>query len=178
MSSAEFSDLQHPFVLRRLEPSDYSKGYLNLLEQLTVVGDISEEDFTKSSFVSLCSMLGSSQSEGFGAAGDLHHVVVIEDIERHVIVASATLLVEPKLIRKCGKAGHIEDVVVDQTARGQHLGQRIVSHLTNLSKQLGCYKVILDCSEANAPFYGKCGFELKGRQMARYFGEDPLSVGS
>ncbi|KAL3683189.1 hypothetical protein R1sor_001211 [Riccia sorocarpa] len=156
MSSAELSELQHPFVLRSLEPSDYRKGYLNLLEQLTVVGDTSEEEFT-------------TRVEDLGRLGDLHHVVVIEDIERHVIVASATLFVEPKFIRKCGKVGHIEDVVVDQTVRGQHLGQRIISHLTNLSKELGCYKVILDCSEANAPFYEKCGFERKERQMGRYF---------
>ncbi|KAL2608772.1 hypothetical protein R1flu_027345 [Riccia fluitans] len=156
MSSADFGALKHPFVLRALEPSDYRKGYLKLLEQLTKVGEISEEEFT-------------ARVEETRHLGDLHHAVVIEDVERLAIVASATLLVELKFIRKCGKAGHIEDVVVDSTVRGQHLGQRIVDHLTELAKQLGCYKVILDCTEANVPFYEKCGFGLKERQMARYF---------
>ncbi len=38
------------------------------------------------------------------------------------IVAAGTLLLERKFIRGCGTAGHIEDVVVDSTCRGQRLG--------------------------------------------------------
>jgi len=41
-------------------------------------------------------------------------------------VGTATLLVEKKIIRSCGRAGHIEDVVVDEACRGQRLGQRRV----------------------------------------------------
>ena len=38
------------------------------------------------------------------------------------------------------------------------------------ASSLPCVRqVILDCSEANAPFYKKCGFEEKARQMAIYF---------
>ncbi|KAG6541479.1 hypothetical protein Mapa_017153 [Marchantia paleacea] len=154
--SMELDDLQHPFVVRDLEPSDYRKGHLKLLEQLTKVGDVSEEAFTK-------------RVEEMRKLGDYQHVVVIEDVEKQAIVATATLLVELKLARNCGKVGHIEDVVVDQTVRGQRLGQRVVCHLADLAKQLGCYKVILDCTEANAPFYEKCGFKPKELQMAQYF---------
>ncbi len=46
------------------------------------------------------------------------------DTEKQKIVATATLLVELKYIRECGKAGHIEDVVVDSSYRGMRLGQR------------------------------------------------------
>ncbi|KAL3686704.1 hypothetical protein R1sor_013013 [Riccia sorocarpa] len=63
-------------------------------------------------------------------------------------------------------AGHVEDVVVDQTARGQHLGQRIVSHLTNLSKQLGCSKLILDCSEAMPHSMSSVVLSVKGTKWA------------
>lgn len=35
------------------------------------------------------------------------------------------------------------------------------------AKEVGCYKVILDCSEDNVNFYQKCGFTKKEVQMVR-----------
>lgn len=35
------------------------------------------------------------------------------------------------------------------------------------AKEAGCYKVILDCAEANAAFYEKCGLTRKEVQMVR-----------
>jgi hypothetical protein len=37
-----------------------------------------------------------------------------------------------------------------------------------LARDEGCYKVILDCSEANAAFYERCGFSRKELQLALY----------
>ena len=34
-------------------------------------------------------------------------------------------------------------------------------------QEAGCYKVILDCSEENVPFYEKCGLTKKEVQMVR-----------
>lgn len=36
-----------------------------------------------------------------------------------------------------------------------------------LAQELGCYKVILDCSEDNVPFYEKCGLTRKEVQMVK-----------
>lgn len=36
-----------------------------------------------------------------------------------------------------------------------------------LLQELGCYKVILDCSEDNVPFYQKCGLVKKEVQMVK-----------
>ena len=66
-------------------------------------------------------------------------------------------------------AAHIEDVVVDSTVRGKGLGKLIITKLVELAEAAGCYKVVLDCSEANVGFYKKCGFEQKEVQMACYF---------
>lgn len=41
----------------------------------------------------------------------------------------------------------------------------MIEALVALSRQYGCYKVILDCSEENAAFYEKCGLSRKGVQM-------------
>ena len=45
----------------------------------------------------------------------------------------------------------------------------VVTALTRVAERMGCYKVILDCSEENQPFYEKCEFKRKEVQMARYF---------
>lgn len=66
------------------------------------------------------------------------------------------------------KVGHIEDIVVDTTQRGQNLGKRIVEKLRDIGGKSGCYKVILDCNENLVGFYEKCGFTKKAVQMAWY----------
>jgi len=98
-----------------------------------------------------------------------YKIRVIEDAETGRLIASATLLVERKFIHECGKVGHIEDVVVDSAYRGQNLGVLIIKELLHLGEESGCYKVILDCADANVGFYEKCGLERKGVEMAKYF---------
>jgi glucosamine-phosphate N-acetyltransferase len=77
-------------------------------------------------------------------------------------------LVETKLLHNFGKVGHIEDIVIHTDYRKHGLGKRMVHALTSISRELGCYKTILDCSEENSGFYEKCDFEIKGTQMAKY----------
>ena len=45
---------------------------------------------------------------------------------------------------------------------------RVIDALVAHAKQAGCYKVILDCGEANVAFYEKCGLERKEVQMVGY----------
>ena len=42
---------------------------------------------------------------------------------------------------------------------------RLIAALVDHAKKIGCYKVILDCSEENVAFYQKGGFERKEVQM-------------
>lgn len=46
----------------------------------------------------------------------------------------------------------------------------LVQHLMDLAHQLGCYKVILDCSAEKVAFYERCGLTTSGVQMSKYFG--------
>jgi len=134
-------------------------GFLELLSQLTTVGDITKADFEKR-FDQICDSKGSSQ--------DSYRIFVIEDVEKKRIVGTATLFVELKFIRGCASCGHIEDVVVDSTYRGKQLGKRLVERLREEAVDAGCYKIILDCSEENQPFYEKCGLQRKEVQMVQY----------
>eukprot|EP00873_Tetraselmis_striata_P029832 jgi/Tetstr1/450096/TSEL_037141.t1 len=142
--------------VRCLEQSDYAKGYLQLLSSLTTVGDVSEAQF-------------SERFRELEARKPDYRIAVIEDTAKSQIIAAATLLIERKFIHQCGSVGHIEDVVVDPGYRGQRLGQRVVADLLQFSKQAGCYKTILDCSDDNVPFYEKCGLTKKEVQMVVYF---------
>lgn len=153
-SKTRFGDL----VVRRLEIGDYHKGFLNILSQLTQVGDIDIATFEKRFRLQDVSMNGAPS----------YMVCVIEDTEQSKIVATATLFLEYKYIHDCGIVGHIEDVVVDQTVRGKRLGFRVVSKLIEWGKLCGCYKIILDCSFENISFYEKLGFKQKETQMTLY----------
>ncbi|KAJ2481962.1 Glucosamine-phosphate N-acetyltransferase-like protein [Coemansia sp. RSA 2320] len=140
--------------MRSLELTDYRKGYIECLANLTVVGEVSEQMFAES-------------FEDMQRAG-CYFIVVIEDLEVAKIVATATLVVEQKFIRNCGRVGHIEDVVVAKGQQGKRFGFTLIKQLQELAAVTGCYKSILDCSLDNVPFYEKCGLENKGIQMAAY----------
>ena len=99
---------------------------------------------------------------------DKHLIYVIEEPNLHIIIGTITLLIEPKLIHNMGLVGHIEDVVVDINFRGLGLSKLLVNKAIEVSKNYGCYKVILDCNNANKPVYEKCGFVNNGNQMSLY----------
>jgi len=92
------------------------------------------------------------------------------------IVATGSLVMEKKFLRGLSLVGHIEDIAVDKAVQGKRLGLRVVTALTEISEALGAYKTILNCSNDNIPFYEKCGYKPKEREMAKYKepGQTPL----
>lgn len=142
--------------IRRLEITDKNKGFIELLRQLTVCDSVSDKEFE-------------DRFRELASEGDDHVLCVVEENETGKIIATGSVFIEKKFIRKCGKVGHIEDVVVDANARGMQLGKKIIEFLTEHARSMGCYKVILDCSAENRVFYEKCGFKEKEIQMVKYF---------
>jgi glucosamine-phosphate N-acetyltransferase len=78
-------------------------------------------------------------------------------------------------IHNLGIVGHIEDIAVAKDQQGKKLGLKIIQALDFIAEKTGCYKSILDCSEANEGFYVKCGFKRAGLEMAHYY-EVPKST--
>jgi glucosamine-phosphate N-acetyltransferase len=72
-------------------------------------------------------------------------------------------------IHNLGIVGHIEDIAVAKDQQGKKLGLRIIQALDYIAAKVGCYKSILDCSDANEGFYVKCGFRRAGLEMAHYY---------
>ncbi|KAJ3411756.1 Glucosamine-phosphate N-acetyltransferase-like protein [Chytridiales sp. JEL 0842] len=151
------------YIVRPLEPSDYEKGFLTTLSDLTSVGNM-----TKSQFMDRFSYLKAHNYEYF--------VIVIEDVKNKTIVGSGTIFVERKFVHAGGLVGHIEDIVTSKNARGLNLGKLIIETLKHIGKATGCYKIILDCSDKNIPFYQKCGFTQKEYEMAWYIPENDVKA--
>ena len=141
-------------TFRPLSDTDYGRGFCDLLEELTIC-EASEKDFR-------------TVFNEMKKTSDIYYVVVGEDHETGMIVATGTVFIEKKYIHKGGSVGHIEDIVIKREARGKELGKELISHLVHIAVTKGCYKVILDCNDRNMPFYERCGFHKHENQMARY----------
>jgi len=139
-------------MIRLLELEDFNKGYIDLLKQLTQVGDISYDSY-KFFYENL---------------NDNHIILVIEKDNK--IVSTGTALIETKLIHNCGKVGHIEDIVTHKDYRGNGYAKKIINKLKKYINQQDCYKVILNCSHENKLYYEKnVNMKQKGICMVEYF---------
>lgn len=79
------------------------------------------------------------------------------------IIGYGSILYETKI--RGGVAGHIEDIVIDNSQRGKGFGKFIIDYLIDDAKKSNCYKISLSCKEHNIVFYEKCGFNQDGVTM-------------
>lgn len=64
------------------------------------------------------------------------------------------------------KTIYIDDLCVDETLRGKHIGKELYQYVLNFAKENGCYNVTLNvwsCNESAMKFYESCG--LKPQKM-------------
>ena len=63
---------------------------------------------------------------------------------------------------------YIDDLCVDEAARGLHLGEKLFARAREEAKRRGCYEVTLNVWEGNdgaRRFYEKMGMKVKETQM-------------
>jgi len=138
--------------MRLITSQDYDKHYCKLLEVLTG----REETVSRAHFESLLQSLGS------------HHQVWVAE-EEGQIIATMTCLIEPKLLRGGSNVLHVEDVIVHPDFQKRGIGRRMMGKAKKVAEAHDCYKIILDCTPENKPFYEACGFSSKQVQMSLYF---------
>ena len=66
------------------------------------------------------------------------------------------------------KSMFIDDLCVDETYRGQHVGEALFEYVKDRARELGCYEVTLNVwagNEGAEHFYEKMGMKTKERQM-------------
>jgi GNAT superfamily N-acetyltransferase len=179
ISPEVLAQLPEGYSCRPIQQSDYKNGFLDVLRVLTTVGDVTEE-------VSNPPLPGlppppareqpptspqqwNERYTWMSARSDTYFLLCVTDASA-AIVGTGALIVERKFIHQLGLVGHIEDIAVAKDQQGKKLGLRIIQALDFVAEKVGCYKTILDCSEANEGFYVKCGFKRAGLEMAHYYG--------
>jgi glucosamine-phosphate N-acetyltransferase len=135
-------------AIRPLAKQDYDKGFIQILGELTKVGDISRDAWE-------------ARFDEMKSCKDTYFIIVIEDVNLGKIIGAATLVVEKKFIHECGKVGRVEDVVVSNEYRGRQLGKLAVGIMQPLAKKLGCYKVTLNCTDDMIKYYTGLGYKCE-----------------
>jgi len=130
------------YRIRLLEKEDFERGFFETLENLRSVGNLSVERARE--------IYGEIKSNP-------NHTVYIAELDGQV-VGVTTLLTEPKFIHEGGRVGHIEDVATRKGYEGKGIATALISTAVEEARRRGCYKVILDCSLSNVPWYVKLDF--------------------
>jgi glucosamine-phosphate N-acetyltransferase len=91
-------------IIRNIEPYDYYKGFMDLLNELSDVGTHSFMEFK----VQLNSILKNKSI-----------IIVIEHNEQ--IIATGKIFIEDKFLHNMSSVGHIEDIVIKKEFRKQGL---------------------------------------------------------
>ena len=66
------------------------------------------------------------------------------------------------------KSLFIDDLCVDKSTRGQHIGEQFFEYVKSEAKRMGCYEVTLNVWAGNTSaekFYEKMGLKTKERQL-------------
>lgn len=144
-------DLGDGLVLRPLKRDDYERNYIGLMSLLTEVGNVTKQDFEK-------------RFDQMKAAVDTYYICVVEDLNKNKVIASLTLVYEQKFIRQASSRGRFEDMVVDVDYRGKKLSKLLLDVCCQLSKNLGCYKISLECKDHLRKHYEQFEFALEAGQ--------------
>ena len=141
-------------ILKKLKKEHYFTPIFEILNELSPV----DESIPYSEF-----------EEWYDTLPHNHHIYILENDKREVM-GMGTLLIESKIIHRFGKVGHIEDIIISKKYRGKGFGKFLVESLIHIAEEdFKVYKVILNCSDSNIPFYENCGFKKKENQMIKYF---------
>lgn len=89
---------------------------------------------------------------------------VLVAVEEGTVLGVITVSYNPA-IRYGGDYAQVEELVIDEAARGRQLGATLVRSAIDAARQRGCKEIGLYAREANLPFYEKLGFEFAGAEL-------------
>ncbi len=84
-----------------------------------------------------------------------HAFCQITDVKNHKLLQDAKTL-------------YIDDICVDEKARGKHVGKALYEFVRDYAKSIGCYNMTLNVWEGNAPalsFYKNMGMKVQKTGM-------------
>ena len=93
----------------------------------------------------------------------------IVGIYENRVVAYGSIVIENKI--RGDIAGHIEDIVVDNSVRGKMVGVKLVKELVDIGKSKSCYRITLFCDKKLVKFYERNGFKVNNVIMKKYLND-------
>jgi len=133
-------------MIQLLNKNDYDKYY-------PLINEFRQTCFTEEEFKQFLEELPSNIN-----------IWVMEYEEK--LVATTTVIYEPKLIYNRCRIAHVEDVCVLKEYQKHGFGSQILQYVVSEAKQKQCYKITLVCNESVLPFYLKNNFEKRGMQCS------------
>ena len=124
--------------IRRLKKADLKKGFKQCLKML---GDFKLNNAVKT----------------FKKRKDRKIKTFVVEVNKKII-ATASIVIEPKFRHSGKSCGHIEDVCVIKKTQNMGFGKKIIKHLLAYAKKRECYKLILSTKKKNLGFYKSLGF--------------------
>ena len=143
-------------VIRRAEPRD-TEAVLRLLVQVNMVHHLGRPDLFKGPATKY-----SAEELAEIFADDRRPVFVYEDAQGRVLgyafcvlqqYAGSRLMTDIKTL-------YIDDLCVEEKARGRHIGSSLYEYVLDYARRIGCYNVTLNVWTLNLNalrFYEKCG---------------------
>lgn len=82
-----------------------------------------------------------------------------------------TVVRDHKLLQDV-KTLYIDDICVDEAARGKHIGKALFNHVHDYARSIGCHNITLNVWEGNGPaytFYKNMGMQVQKTTMEVVF---------
>ena len=150
------------YELRRACPKDI-KRIIELLHQVNMVHHVIRPDLfkpytTKYNEQELLSILDD----------DSKPIFVDDDGEVKGYVFCQLSEVKDNLLLQDNKTLYIDDICVDEQARGQHVGKALYEYVRDYAQSIGCHNITLNVWEGNDPalsFYKNMGMKVQKTTM-------------
>jgi glucosamine-phosphate N-acetyltransferase len=132
--------------MRKLTRDDYDTYY-------PLINEFRKTTFSREQFITYIDTLPSNMEL---------YVIELEN----ELIATCTVIFEPKLIFDMCTYAHIEDVCVLSKFRKRGIGTQLMNEVIDLCKERNCKKITLVCNPPNIHFYQLSSFEQRGVQMS------------
>ena len=149
-------------MIRKATPKDI-KRIIELLHQVNMVHHVIRPDLFKPYTTT------DTQQELETLLNDNSKpIFVFDDNEVKGYAFCQITEVRDNLLLEDNKTLYIDDICVDEQARGQHVGKALYEHVRDYARSIGCHNITLNVWEGNDPalsFYRNMGMQVQKTTM-------------
>ena len=149
-------------MIRKATPKDI-KRLTDLLHQVNMVHHVIRPDLFKPYTTKY-----NEQELEVLLEDDSKPIFVYDDGEVKGYAFCQLTEVRDNLLLQDNKTLYIDDICVDEQARGQHVGKALYEYVRNYARTIGCHNITLNVWEGNNPalsFYRNMGMKVQKTTM-------------